>query len=68
MPRRHSASKHTPFALSAPCARKKSYSNEHEAQKAAEEGSLRSPEVELATYKCPYCGKWHLRSVKLDAS
>ena len=66
MPRRHSAAKHTPFMLSAPCARKKSYPTENEAKKATEEGSLRDPQIELAVYKCPYCSKWHISSVRQE--
>ena len=59
MPRRHSNQKHTPYQHKAPCARKRGFKTEEDALLALAD-SLGM--VQLKTYQCPYCAKWHLSS------
>ncbi len=59
MPRRHFVKKHVPYEHKAPCGRKRTFTSETEALKAAESQVLTSA-VQLKVYQCPYCTKWHL--------
>lgn len=59
MPRRHSNKKHIPYQHKAPCAQKRTFKTEAEALVAVENSVV---SIQLKTYQCPYCQKWHLSS------
>lgn len=42
------------------CDKKRRFTSEREANKAAEYQMLVKPELELFVYKCDLCGGWHL--------
>ena len=64
MPRRHTPIRHDRFVSGAPCVRKRGFKDEDAARKAIETAELYDIRLELTTYQCPYCGKWHLSSAK----
>lgn len=63
MPRRHTHAPHKRYEHTAPCARKKPFNTEAEALQAIADATLHDIHLELKTYQCPYCNKWHLSSV-----
>ncbi|HRJ06467.1 MAG TPA: hypothetical protein PK096_02410 [Candidatus Saccharibacteria bacterium] len=62
MPRRNKPIRHTPYSSDRPCERKQRFKTEAEALKMVEQAELIDMKLSLYTYKCPYCGGWHLSS------
>jgi len=65
MPRRNKSIKYIKTIFSYDCSDKRKYANEREAKETAEYQMLINPDLQLATYKCELCHKWHLtRQIK----
>jgi len=64
MPRHNRSVPHKPYQPNVPCGRKRRFKSEAEALDAIENASSIDIRLELKTYQCPYCGGWHLSSVK----
>lgn len=64
MPRRHRSPLHERFRSSAPCERKRRFGSEREALDAVAEAILDFSKPELKVYRCPFCGYWHLSSLR----
>ncbi len=60
MPRRNKALKHDRFEIKNNCTTKRKFSTEQQAKKAAEHQMLLNTDLELSTYRCEICCKWHL--------
>ena len=65
MPRRNKSIKHIKTVFSYDCSAKHKYTNEREAKETAEYQMLINPSLQLSTYQCELCHKWHLtRQIK----
>lgn len=60
MPRKNHTPPHQPLRMVIPCGSKRRFPNERQANEAADYQMLVKPELELSTYKCEFCGGWHL--------
>lgn len=62
MPRRNNSVRHTRLNLTPidNCSPKKKFNTQKEATNAAEYQMLINLDLELSTYKCDQCHKWHL--------
>lgn len=60
MPRRNHQIKPVSTSLHASCLSKRRFNNESQAIDAAEYQMLENMNLELRTYKCDFCHKWHL--------
>ncbi|MDK2899023.1 MAG: hypothetical protein PWQ10_210 [Patescibacteria group bacterium] len=63
MPRRNKSIKYTQ-PITPTCSPKRQFANEKLANDAAEYQMLIKNELELRTYKCNLCNKWHLTRSK----
>jgi len=67
MPRRNKSIKHIKTLFSFDCAAKRKYINEREAAETADYQMLINPTLQLTTYQCDLCHKWHLtRQTKIN--
>lgn len=62
MPRRNNSAPQRRIPTTNPCAQKRHFRSEHDALDAIEDGNLQDGELQLRSYKCPYCTNWHLSS------
>lgn len=60
MPRRHKKQTYNPYRHLIACSSKRRFRNKIDADDAAEIQMLRQPSLELSTYQCNICKKWHL--------
>ncbi len=65
MPRKHQTEKHKPYQYLSMCKQKQQYATEKAALETIADRELMNMSlVELSTYQCPSCNKWHLTRQK----